>query len=298
MPAARFRLYDPLIRLALAEDAARKDATSVSVLPKNSRIKACLIARQRGVLAGVEIARRAFQLQDAKLHARALKKDGARIKPGDRLLLVEGKAQAIFAAERTALNLLGHLSGIATLTRQFADRIKGTRAAVLDTRKTLPGLRYLEKYAVTAGGGKNHRFDLEGQILIKTNHLRVAYSVQRVADRGVIIKELIKLARHKAKGKFVEIEVANWREFKAALEARPDAILLDNWGIQDVRKAVVFLNAERYPLNAKPLLEYSGGVTLENVRAIAKTGVDRISIGRLTHSAPSLDVSLKIISYA
>ncbi len=187
-----------------------------------------------------------------------------------------------------------HLSSIATLTRQFAERIKGSGTAILDTRKTLPGLRYFEKYAVTAGGGKNHRFDLSKAILIKTNHLRVAYSVQRTVDREVIIKELIKQARHKAKRKFVEIEVVSWREFEAALKAHPGAILLDNWKIPRIRQAVL-LNAKRYPLNARPLLEYSGGVTLDNVRAIAKTGVDRISIGRLTHSAPSLDVSLKVL---
>ena len=287
------RLFDPLIRLSLAEDAARQDATSYAILPRNARLLAAIIAKDKGILAGIDIARRVFQFHDPSLLVKLLKRDGSPVKPGSQVLLVKGPAHAIFAAERTALNFLGHLSGVATLTRAYVDCIQGTSASILDTRKTLPGLRHLEKYAVAVGGGKNHRANLAGAILIKTNHLRIAYSVQRIADKKKYIQEVIQKARKRAKGKFIEVEVTNLQEFRAALEAHPDALLLDNWPITGIRKAILY--AKRYPLSARPLLEVSGGVTLANVRAIAKSGVDRISIGRLTHSAPSLDVALRVL---
>ena len=284
----------PLIRLALREDRASADATSRAVVPANLRIRAQIIAKAPGILAGGPIARWTFQTIDSSLRCRLIQAEGARLVHGTTILTVEGRVRSILAAERTALNLLGHLSGVATLTRAFLDKTKGTRAKIFDTRKTLPGLRTLEKYAVRAGGGQSHRTSLAEAILIKTNHLRVVSGQWSVTSE--IIQRAVRDAQRKAKGKFVEIEVTNLAEFKAALETKPDAILLDNWTTKRIRNAVIFKNHWSLVTGHRSLLEVSGGVTLANVRAIARTGVDRISIGRLTHSAPALDVSLRVIS--
>jgi len=283
----------PLIRRALREDAAAHDLTSQIVIPPTARIRARLVAKAPGILAGAPVAAWTFHAVDQSLRCTLRVREGAALHRGQTILTVEGRAPSIFAAERTALNLLGHLSGIATLTLAFIRRVKPFRAKILDTRKTLPGLRLLEKYAVRVGGGYNHRSDLAEEILIKTNHV-LAYSGQRIAYRKAV-RDLVGVARRKAGRKFVEIEVTNLQGFDAALQAKPDAILLDNWTLQNIQKAVACLSATRYPLDARPLLEVSGGVTLANVRAIAKAGVDRISIGRLTHSAPTLDLSLEIL---
>jgi len=276
-----------LIKRALVEDAAGRDITSRAVLPPEARIRAAIIAKQRGVAAGVKMAALTFTTLDPSLRCALKRRDGAALANGQTILTVEGRARSIFAAERTALNFLGHLSGIATLTRRYVERVRGTRAKIFDTRKTLPGLRHLEKCAVASGGGVNHRSDLAAAILIKTNHLRVVSG--RWSVDGDSIREAATRARKAVGRRFVEIEVTNIREFTAALRAKPDALLLDNWTLRAIRRAVKLRNHS-------PLLEVSGGVTLSNVRAIARTGVDRISIGRLTHSAPSLDVSLKVIS--
>ena len=270
-----------LIKRALVEDAAGRDITSRAVLPPEARIRAAIIAKQRGVAAGVKMAALTFTTLDPSLRCALKRRDGAALANGQTILTVEGRARSIFAAERTAVNFLGHLSGIATLTRRYVERVRGTRAKIFDTRKTLPGLRHLEKCAVASGGGVNHRSDLADAILIKTNHLR--------ACRQPIAK-MIARAKHAAKGKFLEIEVRNLRELDAALAERPDAILLDNWPVGRLREAVRLRGRRRHIH-----LEVSGSVTLANVRAIARTGVDRISIGRLTHSAPSLDVSLRVL---
>ena len=288
-----------LIRLALKEDAASRDVTSRAVLPPTLRIRARIIAKSPGVLAGVKLAALVFTTLDRSLRCRLHRHSGARLSRGSAILTVEGRARSIFAAERTALNFVGHLSGIATLTQEFVRRTRGTRAHILDTRKTLPGLRTLEKYAVRAGGGISHRGDLSEAILIKTNHLRALKRGKfgaRGSGLGAEIQTAITKAKRLRPKKFVEIEVAHFRELRATLQAKPDAILLDNWSLKDIRAAVLFRNsALRTPHSALPLLEVSGGVTLKNVRAIARTGIDRISIGRLTHSAPTLDVSLKVL---
>ncbi|MBI2495675.1 MAG: carboxylating nicotinate-nucleotide diphosphorylase [Candidatus Omnitrophica bacterium] len=283
----------PLIRLALREDAAAHDLTSRAVILPTVRIRARIVAKDTGILAGGPVAVRTFHAVDPSLRCVLIRREGAALAKGQTILTVEGRARSIFAAERTALNFLGHLSGIATLTHAFVQHVKPYPVKILDTRKTLPGLRLLEKYAVGIGGGHSHRSDLAEAILIKTNHVR-AYSVQRTAFSKTI-KEMVQTARRKAGGKFVEIEVMNFTEFKTAVEAKPDAILLDNWTVTAIPKAVSCLHAARSTLNARPLLEVSGGVTLANVRAIAKSGVDRISIGRLTHSAPALDLSLEVL---
>ena len=283
----------PLIKAALREDQASRDITSQAVIPPGLRIRARVLAGEAGVLAGVKLAALVFTTQDRWLRCRLHLHSGAALSPGKTILTIEGRARSIFAAERTALNLLGHLCGIATLTRAYVRRAGGTKAAILDTRKTLPGLRALEKDAVRAGGGQSHRSDLAEAVLIKTNHLRVASCVPRRASK-TIIRDLIRTARQKTGGKFVEIEVSGFKEFRAALEAGPDAILLDNWRISNIRRAVRLRTT--HDARRRTPLEVSGGVTLANIRAIARTGVDRISVGRLTHSAPSLDVALKVLT--
>ena len=298
MPALSRKAVQPLINAALREDRSRRDLTSQRVIPSGVRVRARIMAKSRGVAAGVQIAALTFAMVDSSLRCRLLVHSGAKLSPGKTILTVEGRARSIFAAERTALNILGHLSGIATLTRQYVARVRGTRAQIFDTRKTLPALRALEKYAVRIGGGFNHRGDLSEAILIKTNHLktlRARSSPQSIVDSPQLIQKVITRAKRAKPRKFVEVEVTNLREFKAALKAKPDAILLDNWSVASIRKAVALRNYGLWTMDYGLKLEVSGGVTLDNVRAIAKTGVDRISIGRLTHSAPSLNVSLQVL---
>ena len=281
----------PLLRLALKEDGASRDITSRAVLSPKARIRAQLIAKATGVLAGGQVAAWTFQTLDPSVQCILKRRDGDRLAKGQTVLTVEGRARSIFAAERTALNLVGHLSGIATLTRTFMNRAGNRRVAILDTRKTLPGLRILEKHAVRAGGGQSHRAGLDDAILIKTNHLRVLRGdAEWTQEADRFIAETVRQAKRVRPKRFTEVEVSTLTEFKAALRAQPDAILLDNWAVGEIRKAVRLRNQA----GRRPLLEVSGGVTLSNVRAIARTGVERISIGRLTHSAPSLDLALRV----
>ena len=267
-----------LLRQALREDQARRDITSRALLPATRRIRARIIAKAPGILAGSAIAAQTFRLLDPSLRCTRHLRDGAKLRPGQRILTVRGRARSIFAAERTALNFLQHLCGIATLTRRYVERVKPYRATILDTRKTLPGLRALQKDAVRAGGGQNHRADLAEAILIKTNHLKVLGSISRA----------VAAAKRARPRRFVELEVTTLAECKAALAAKPDAILLDNWSLPSVRRAVALR------IGKHPLLEVSGGINLDNVRQFAKAGVDRISIGRLTHSVHALDMSLQV----
>ncbi len=284
-----------LIRLALQEDAAFVDVTSRSVLPSAVRIRARIIAKSNGVIAGALYAAQVFRTLDPTIRCHLAHRDGQAIAAGQTILTVDGRACSIFAAERTALNLLGHLSGIATLTRAYIDRVRGTRCAMFDTRKTLPGLRDVQKYAVRMGGGQNHRRDLREAILIKTNHLRALQRGKglRVTGDGTLQLAVAQAKRLKPK-RLVEIEVTDVEQFQQALSAQPDIILLDNWRLADIRRAVRLRNSSPHTPHPTPSLEVSGGVTLANVRAIASTGVDRISVGRLTHSAPALDVSLQV----
>lgn len=274
-----------LIQLALREDRAHRDLTSRAVLPPALRIRARLIAKAPGVLAGAKAAAMVFTALDPSLRCRLHRPSGARLTTGAPILTIEGRARSIFAAERTALNLLSHLSGIATLTAAYVRRVRGTKAVILDTRKTLPGLRALEKDAVRAGGGRNHRANLAEAVLIKTNHLKALAAASRASIPAVIPRAL-RAARRSRRP--VAIEVRNLVELQAALRAKPRLILLDNFNLAGLRRAV----ALRRPGIA---FEVSGGVTLTNVRAIARTGVDRISIGRLTHSAPTLNIALRVL---
>ena len=299
MPRLARKAVQPIIQLALREDAASSDATSRAVIPASRRIRARIVAKAAGIIAGGPVAAWTFQTVDPSLRCALKCRDGSRIGRGRTVLAVEGRARSIFAAERTALNLLGHLSGIATLTTAYVAQTKGTRAKIYDTRKTLAGLRALEKHAVRVGGGHSHRASLAEAILIKTNHL-VALRKTRASDQWPVASdELMQKTLTKAKRstpkQFVEVEVTNVRELTSALRATPDAILLDNWTVNNIRKAILLRNSSPLATRHSPLLEVSGGVSLENVRSIARTGVDRISIGRLTHSAPSLDVSLEVV---
>lgn len=291
------QVVQPFIRQALREDGAFRDVTSVAVIPVTERVAARIVAKESGVLAGAPIAVWAFQMVDFSLRCAVRYREGTSLRKGQTILTVEGRARSVFAAERTALNFLGHLSGVAMLTAEYVHEARGTHAKIFDTRKTLPGLRLLEKYAVRVGGGHNHRMGLDDAVLIKTNHLRALARPPSTVHGPQMIHEAVEHARQVTPKRFIEVEVTDLDEFMAALYTRPNAILLDNWGLADIRRAVQMRNSAPRTLHPRlPRLEVSGGVTLANVRAIAKTGVDRISIGRLTHSAPALDVSLAVMS--
>lgn len=265
-----------VIARALAEDLGSGDLTSLAVVPAGTRARALVVARQAGVVAGIEPATATFAAVDGGLAIERRVADGERVEPGRELLEVRGDARAILAAERVALNLLGRLSGVATLTARVVAEVAGTGAEVLDTRKTTPGLRALEKAAVVAGGGGSHRFGLYDAILVKENHVRVAGGVGEAARRA--------LAEAPA-GVAVEVEVEDAEQLEQALDAGVERILLDNMGVEQLRAAVA-LN------DGRARLEASGAITLANVREVAETGVDCVSVGALTHSAPALDVSL------
>jgi nicotinate-nucleotide pyrophosphorylase (carboxylating) len=256
----------------LAEDVGDGDLTSIAVIDEDAVCTARLLVKEAGVVCGLDIAAEVFDRLGATLEPLAA--DGDAVEPGA-VACVEGRARAVLTGERLALNLLGRLSGIATLTHRYVDAVAGTGAVILDTRKTTPGLRALEKHAVACGGGHNHRLGLYDGILIKDNHLRLAGSLGEA------------VARSKRTGVPVEVECDMLAQVREALAAGADSILLDNMPVPELRKAVELTGG-------RARLEVSGGVTLETVRAIAETGVDFISVGALTHSARALDVSLEV----
>ena len=273
---------DALLRLALAEDLGeRGDITSLATLVAGSPARAQIVAKGEGVLAGLTVVAQVFRELDADTQLRLHRADGERAKAGDLLCELEGRAVSLLGAERTALNFLQHLSGIATLTRRFVDAIAGTKAVILDTRKTTPGWRRLEKYAVRMGGGSNHRHGLYDALLIKENHIAAA--------GGITAALLRTRACAAAQGLPVIIEVEQLSQLEEALGLAPGRILLDNMSLVDLREAVV-MAAGRVPLEA------SGNMTLERVPAVAATGVDYISVGALTHSAPALDCSMRMLA--
>ena len=266
--------FADVVRAALAEDLGEGgDITSTAVIPADLRLAAAMMAREPLVVAGLGAAVMAFRALDPGVTIVADVADGAALGPGTRLLRVEGNGRALLAAERTALNIVQHLSGIATITRAYVDAVTGTGAILLDTRKTLPGLRVLEKYAVRMGGGTNHRMGLWDAVLIKDNHVAAAGGVGEA------------VARAKAAGHVVEVEVDRLDQIEPALAAGADRLLLDNMGVDGLRAAVAMV-AGRVPTEA------SGGVRLDTVRAIALTGVTYVSAGRLTQSAPAVDIGL------
>jgi nicotinate-nucleotide pyrophosphorylase (carboxylating) len=271
--------FDAAIEAALREDMPEGDITSESIVPAGAVSEAVLLAKEAGVLAGLTVARRVFEIVDTRVEFGGECPDGTAFRKGDLLARIKGPTVSLLKAERTALNFLQRLSGIATATRRFVDAVAGTKARILDTRKTTPGLRLLEKYAVRMGGGTNHRLSLSDMVLIKDNHLRYVGS----------ITEAVRRARARVpSGIKVEVEVTTVDEAREALAAAADIIMLDNMPIEGM-KAVVSLDAGRVPL------EVSGNVTLERVREIAATGVDYISVGALTHSSPALDISLEFL---
>lgn len=269
------------IRVALAEDIGTGDATTNSIVPADATMRGQIIAKQDGIIAGLDVARAAYELLDSSVDFRAQVADGSRVARAGVLALVSGRTSSLLTAERTALNFLGRISGIATLTRQFVDAVAGTRAVILDTRKTAPGLRLVDKLAVKLGGGGNHRIGLYDMILIKDNHIDFAGGIEEAVSR----------AQASNSGLPIEVETRSVDDVKVALSLGVERILLDNMSVEMMSEAVRMRDAHVETQNSASLLEASGNVTLETVRRIAETGVDFISVGALTHSAKAFDVS-------
>jgi len=274
---------DSLIDLALAEDISHGDITSEALIPPDLSGKASILVKEKGVLAGVEVARRVFYRADPSLKVEVLtKKDGDTVQPGDIVATITGSVISILKAERVALNFLQRLSGIASLTAQYLAETSGLTAKITDTRKTTPGLRMLEKYAVRMGGGHNHRLHLADAVLIKDNHLAALRAL------GMSLKDIVAKAKQNVPGGvMVEVEVTSTQEALDAFNAGADIIMLDNMSPNKMRQVVKLVSGQ-----AK--IEASGGITLANVHQVAMTGVDIISIGALTHSSRALDISLEL----
>ena len=268
------------VRLALAEDVGSGDVTTLATVPPNAATKAVMIAREPLVVAGLPVAEAVFRELSPALQITRTAGDGDQVKAGQSLLQVSGPAQAILTGERVALNFVQRLSGIATLTRQFVDAVRGTRAQVLDTRKTTPGLRRLEKYAVTCGGGHNHRFGLFDHVLIKDNHLAALRDESPNPVAAAVKRAREKFPQHK-----IEVEADTLEQVEQALAAGADVLLLDNMNLVQLRVAV-------QQARGRAKTEASGGVNLAAIRPIAESGVDTISVGALTHSARAVDVAL------
>ena len=297
---------EEIIDRALAEDLGKGDVTTEALILGDQQGTGFIVAKKAGILAGINVAKQVFHRVDPELKVEILVEDGARVKPGSKVAKVSGSIAGILKAERVALNFLQRLSGIASETNRYVEAVKGLPVRIMDTRKTTPGLRLLEKYAVRAGGGENHRMSLGDGILIKDNHLAALRS------RGLNIKEIVAKARQnaplslrgfltpslrgakrrsnlQARQTQIEIEVGTVSEALEAVEAGADIVMLDNMNLEDMRKAAK-------SIRGRALIEASGGITLDNVRAVAETGVDFISIGALTHSAKALDISLELES--
>jgi nicotinate-nucleotide pyrophosphorylase (carboxylating) len=275
-------MLEDLIERTLDEDLAGGDITTGPLVPPHTRGKAGFIVKAPGILAGIDIARLVFAKIDPFLKFSIFIHDGNTVKPGDIVATVEGDVPGILIGERTALNFLQHLSGIATQTSLYVDAVQGLPVKILDTRKTIPGLRILEKYAVSMGGGVNHRLNLGDMVLIKDNHIAI------LRRQGLSVGDIVRQARNKTPQNIkIEIETTNPHEALEAAEAGADVVMLDNMGLKEMRQAVALINH-------RAIVEASGGVNLGTIRAIAETGVDWISVGALTHSAGALDISMKL----
>jgi nicotinate-nucleotide pyrophosphorylase (carboxylating) len=278
VPLARI-IVEPLVRAALVEDLGRAgDLTTDAIVPAGLAARAALVARETGVVAGLDVAKLAFELIDPNIAMQVAIDDGATVTPGGVIAWVSGPARGILTAERTALNFLGHLSGIASATASIVAAVRGTKAKIVCTRKTTPGLRAVVKYAVRAGGGANHRFGLDDAILIKDNHIAIAGGIAEALRRARAA------AGHLVK---IEVEIDNLDQLKEALGEAADAVLLDNMSLEMLAEAVGIVAG-------RAMTEASGRVTAQSAPAIAATGVDLISVGWLTHSAPVLDIGLDI----
>ena len=271
-----------LIDQALAEDQVFNDPTTATLIDPHLKGTGVIVSKAHGILAGVEVALSVFRRVDPELLGEALFEDGTSIVPGDVLARVEGSVAGILRSERTALNFLQRISGIATETSHYVKALEGLKTRIIDTRKTVPGWRYLDKYAVRAGGGHNHRMNLVDGVLIKDNHIAALRS------QGLNLGEAVRLAVQRAPHTIkVEVEVTNLEEMEEALAAGAHIIMLDNMPLEEMRKAVELVNG-------RAIIEASGSITLETVRAVAETGVDLISVGGLTHSSRALDISLDL----
>ena len=277
MPPLPTVMLEPVVRAALLEDLGRAgDMTTDAIVPANAVARTALVARQPGVVAGLDFAVTAFRLIDAAIEIKVLRPDGSHLQHGDMIATVSGPARGILTAERTALNFLCHLSGVASGTRGIADAISGTRAHVCCTRKTMPGLRFAQKYAVRVGGGSNHRFGLDDAVLIKDNHVAIAGGVRPAVERARAgVGHLVK----------IELEVDTLAQLEQALTLKVDAVLLDNMGPEMLRQAVGMVDG-------RAITEASGRIRPDTARPIAESGVDLLSVGWLTHSATVLDIGL------
>lgn len=269
---------DNIINTALAEDINYIDAAADNLIPEDHRSSAYYVAKADGVLCGIETAKRVFELVGGDVDFKILMNDGDKVKKGDIIARMEGSTLALLKGERTALNLLQHMSGIATATNKCVELVKGTKAAVTDTRKTLPGLRALQKYSVTMGGGKNHRFNLSDAAMLKDNHIDAYGGITAAVNA---LREKI---GHTVK---IEVEVRTLDELREALDVSCEIIMLDNMSCEEMRQAVEITDG-------RALLEASGNITEENIHQVAETGVDIISLGALTHSVKCFDISMKI----
>jgi len=273
---------EEIIDCTLAEDLGRGDVTTEALIHGDQQGTGLIVIKREGILAGIEVAKQVFHRVDPNLKVDILLEDGVRVKPGNKAAKVAGNIVSILKAERVALNFLQRLSGIASETSCYVERVEGLPVRIMDTRKTTPGLRGMEKYAVRVGGGENHRMNLGDGILIKDNHLAA------LRRQGLDIREIVARARQSASQRLkVEVEVRTVPESLEAAEAGADIVMLDNMNLEDMRKAVK-------SIHGRALIEASGGITLDNVRAVAETGVDLISIGALTHSARAMDISLEL----
>lgn len=272
-------LLRELIRTTLAEDIGHGDITTIATVDKNKFGQAHIIAKEDGVLAGLEIVKQTFSLIDDKLQFESHYKDGERLKINDTVIKIDGAISSILKAERTALNFLAHLSGIASLTSKYVEKVRGTKAKIADTRKTTPLLRELEKEAVCSGGGINHRMGLYDMILIKENHIEAAGSIHNAVTncKKYLIDNKLKMK--------IEVETTSLNQVSEAIACEVDQIMLDNMDLKTMRGAVQLISG-------RSVVEASGGVSLETIKSIAETGVDLISVGALTHSAPAMDFSL------
>jgi nicotinate-nucleotide pyrophosphorylase (carboxylating) len=281
MPSNKLQIEE-IIDRALAEDLIKGDVTTEALIAGDRRGTGFIVAKKEGILAGINVAKQVFHRVDPELKVELLLEDGAGVKPGSKVANVSGRIARILAAERVALNFLQRLSGIASETNRYVEAVKDLPVRIMDTRKTTPGLRVLEKYAVKVGGGENHRMSLGDGILIKDNHLAALRS------QGLNVKQIVAKARQNSPQRLpVEVEVGTVSEALEAVEAGADIVMLDNMNLENMRKAVK-------SIHGRTLVEASGGITLDNVRSVAETGVDFISIGALTHSVRALDISLEL----
>ncbi len=270
---------DLIIENTLEEDLGSGDVTTDAIFSVDDTCEALIIGKEEGIIAGIPIAQRVFQKLDPEVTVTEKLKDGEHVNPGDEILVIKGSIHAVLSGERLSLNLLQRMSGIATATSKYVAAISGYRTRILDTRKTAPGLRVLDKYAVSIGGGCNHRFGLYDAVLIKDNHIDFAGNISNAVE----------IVRNKYQSKFkVEVETSTLDEVREALKAGADIIMLDNMTVEMMEEAVRIING-------KSITEASGGITLDNVRQIADTGVDFISVGAITHSSPALDIGLYMV---